>query len=110
MFSTHSNVSMADEIETLDLTVRKIYTFSHGTVWLSVNEIDKTQTCRFYGGDLWFDTNGDDRQMMLPTLMAAHLSKSKIGIKYEPTTAEVGSDHNSGCITGKRAILKAVYF
>lgn len=111
LFLNALNASSAG-VEASELTVRKIYTFGDGLVWLSITDSERasTQTCNHYGGDFAFYTDDTMGSMMLSTLMAARLSNQKVGVKYEPTTATVGSNQTTGCGRPQMAVLKAVYF
>lgn len=104
--------SFASEVESLDLTVKKIFTFGSGQVWLSIPESNRarTQTCNHYGGDFYFHADEEKGRSILSALMAARVSGKKVGVRYIPTTGEVGSNHNTGCRKEHMAQLKAVYF
>ena len=110
--SFFSAVSLASEIETIGVTVKKIYTFENELVWLQLTEESRsrTVTCNHYGGDFKFYANNEAGELMLSTLLAARLSGGLVGLKYVPTTATAGSNQNSGCTRENMAELKVVYF
>ena len=89
-------------------TIKNIYTFNSGQVWVSVDDASNMKTCKFYGGELYFDTNTDGGKNLLATLIAAKMSSLPVNLSYNATSSEVGSDESNGCEKEKMAFLWAV--
>ena len=91
-----------------NLTIRHVYSYVSGKIYISVNEPELLNVCSYYGGELFIEADQEGVSEMLSSLLAARVSGRHISIFYEATTGPVGSNHNSGCNESVMAKLLAV--
>lgn len=91
-----------------NLTIRHLYTYYSGKVYVSFNETESLEVCSYYGGEIFIGPEQEGVQEILSSLLAARVSGKSLTIFYEATTGVEGSNHNSGCSEGVMAKLVAV--
>lgn len=88
--------------------IKNIYTFNSGQVWLSLNDPSNMETCKYYGGDLYFNSNTDGGKNLLATLVAAKMASMPVNLSYNAAKSEIGSNETNGCTKENMAFLWAV--